>query len=103
ARAVQTGELRLLRTTDISGGTIAWKTVPGCSEPPPDIEKFRVKRGDIFVSRAGSVGTSILVDSDPPDAVFASYLIRLRPLPVVMPRYLRWFLQSSSFWRQVRD
>lgn len=91
--------LKLLRTTDITPGAIDWGQVPSCTVPPPDPEKYQLVSGDIVVSRAGSVGISIRVHNPPP-AVFASYLIRLRPI-VVDPAYLSWFLESPAYWRQI--
>src|SRR5215216_45236 len=69
--------LRLLRTSDISGGSIDWSTVPRCRDEPGDTAKYLLQPGDIVVSRAGSVGLSCLIGDCPP-AVFASYLIRFR-------------------------
>jgi type I restriction enzyme S subunit len=94
--------LKLLRTTDITSGQIDWSTVPFCTEPPPDVRKYLVHEGDILISRAGSVGVSHLVRFAEP-AVFASYLIRFRPGPDVLPKYLAYFLQSPSYWKQIAD
>ena len=57
-KAANRGDLRLLRTSDITSGSINWETVPYCSENPDDLEKYRLEDGDILVSRAGSVGVS---------------------------------------------
>jgi len=94
--------LKLLRTTDITSGQIDWSTVPFCTESPPDVQKYLVHEGDILISRAGSVGVSHLVASTQP-AVFASYLIRFKPGPDVLPKYLAYFLQSPSYWKQIAD
>ena len=90
-KAADTGDLRLLRTSDITSGRISWETVPYCSDNPADWEKYIVKDGDILVSRAGSVGVSYLV-TKPPKAVFASYLIRFKPKPnLSIDSFLRTF------------
>lgn len=59
--------------------------------------------GDIVFARTGgTVGKNFLI-KDPPRAVFASYLIRLRPAKdVIDPEYLYAFLQSDGYWRQLR-
>jgi len=93
--------VRLLRTTDITAGSIAWSTVPACTEQPADLEKYLLATNDIVVSRAGSVGASIRVVAPPP-AVFASYLIRLRAAGIESA-YLSWFLHSPLYWNQIRD
>ena len=94
--------IKLLRTTDISSGTINWKTVPYCKKAPDNIEKYLLKKGDIVVSRAGSVGTNIDI-SDCPKAIFASYLIRFRVVEPFLTRYISLFLKSSAYWSQIAD
>ncbi len=97
-KATAEGTLRLLRTTDITDGNVDWETVPFCTEEPPDKEKYLLKTGDIVISRAGSVGYSYLVKS-PQNAVFASYLIRFKPLSMIDENYLRFFLKSPDYWK----
>lgn len=96
------GEVRLLRTTDITSGQIDWSSVPFCTEAPPDLEKYLIRENDIVISRAGSVGVSYLITKVEP-AVFASYLIRFRPGPQVLPEYLAYFLKSPAYWKQIAD
>ena len=99
-RASNEGDLRLLRTSDITSGKINWETVPYCSENPDDMEKYILKDGDILVSRAGSIGVSHLV-TNPQEAVFASYLIRFKPL--IDAQFLAYFLQSPKYWVTIAD
>jgi type I restriction enzyme, S subunit len=98
--AVESGNYKLLRTTDITSGFIEWSNVPFCRDEPPELDKFFLGDGDIVVSRAGSVGASILVTS-PPQAVFASYLIRLRS--GIDQKFVAYFMKSPFFWQQVED
>ena len=99
-KASNSGDLRLLRTSDITSGRINWETVPYCSENPDDLERYIIKDGDILVSRAGSVGVSYLV-TKPQKAVFASYLIRFRPF--IDGQFLGYFLQSPDYWVTIAD
>ncbi len=92
----------LLRTTDITRGRITWDSVPRCVELPSDPSRYLLADNDIVVSRAGSVGVSALL-VEPPRAVFASYLMRLRPGPDVLPSFLALFLRSPQYWSQVSD
>ena len=98
------GEIKLLRTTDISNGILNWETVPFCNRNPDDILKYQIKQHDIFISRAGSVGISYMID-EPIDfkAVFASYLIRIRIVPPINYKYIGYFFQSEQYWNQVTD
>ncbi len=98
--ATSNGKVRLLRTTDITSGVIIWEKVPFCSDEPPDIHKYLLKDGDIVISRAGSVGYSILV-KNPLSSVFASYLIRFRPK--INEKYISYFLQSPDYWQSISE
>ena len=94
------GNLRLLRTTDITSGAVDWSTVPYCTDDPEDIEKYLVESGDILISRAGSVGVSFLI-SQPERAVFASYLIRFRPKKGIDTKYFYYYLKSPAYWEAI--
>ena len=94
------GKTHLLRTTDITSGSIDWNKVPYCKEEPPEQEKYLLKDGDIVISRAGSVGYSHLI-KNPKEAVFASYLIRFKPL--TDGQYLAYFLKSPSYWQSISE
>lgn len=92
------GDLRFLRTTDISSGRLNWETVPFCRDIPADVERYLIREGDILISRAGSVGKSFLIEKAE-RAVFASYLIRYRPK--IEPRYVHYWLRTNAYWAQI--
>lgn len=93
--------LKLLRTTDISGGQINWDTVPNCLINPPQEDKYLLANGDILVSRAGSIGLSCYIEN-PPKAVFASYLIRFRAKEeIIRSKLLYYFFQSPQYWTSI--
>lgn len=95
--AASTGDVKLLRTTDITKGAVLWGTVPFCKKEPKDIDRYALRAGDIVISRAGSIGASALI-GECPNAVFASYLIRFRSSSLIHARYLRCFLDSPNYW-----
>lgn len=99
-KAASTGNLHLLRTTDITSGQINWDTVPYCSENPEDPEKYLLESGDVVISRAGSVGFSYLLENPRP-AVFASYLIRFKPS--IDKKFFKYFLQSPYYWKEISE
>ncbi len=101
--ATKAGGIRYVRTTDISGGKIDWESVPYCAHTPDDLKKYRLRENDILVSRAGSVGVSYRVAEAPDDAVFASYLIRFKPLDSIEPKYIELFLKSDDYWRSISE
>ena len=92
--------VKFLRTTDITPGVVDWERVPYCVEAPPDLDKYLIREGDLLISRTGSIGVNYLV-SNPEPAVFASYLIRFRPKKSISTNYLRYFLQSPTYWRAI--
>jgi type I restriction enzyme, S subunit len=99
-KASNKGKVHLLRTTDITSGLINWATVPYCQNIPENLEKYLLKKGDIVISRAGSIGVSYLMENTP-KAVFASYLIRFNPL--INNKYLYLFLKSPFYWNEVYE
>lgn len=98
-----TGDVRYLRTTDLTSGKVNWETVPFCVDKPDDVKKYQLEDDDIVISRAGSVGFHSLIKNPPENAVFASYLIRFKPSERVHPRYLSHFLNSKDYWQQITD
>lgn len=95
---------RFLRITDIQDDRVDWDSVPYCKIEAPDLPKYRLTNGDIVFARTGATtGKSFLV-SDPPEAVFASYLIRLRLLDKkLLPEFVSLFFQSSGYWKSIRE
>jgi len=102
-KATKAGKLRIVRTSDISRGNVDWETLPFCGRIPEHLDKYKLGRDDILVSRAGSVGVSVRVDCMPCDAVYASYLIRFRPLDGVNPKYLEFYLKSQDYWNAISE
>jgi len=92
---------RFLRITDIQGGRVDWKQVPFCRCPDP--EKYLLKPGDLVFARTGATTGKSFVIQECPEAVFASYLIRLRVHNSVSVDYLYHYFQSPSYWIQIAD
>lgn len=101
AKAAKSGDIKFLRITDITDQGVNWSTVPFCSAPKKKIDICRLKSGDIVFARIGATTGKSYMISDPPDAVFASYLIRVRAGEELEPRFLIQFFQSCGYWQQV--
>jgi type I restriction enzyme, S subunit len=99
----QSGQVKLLRTTDISSGSIDWNTVPYCTNIPENLEDYKLYSGDIVISRAGSIGISHLLTTVPLEAVFASYLIRFQPSKNIDSQFMAYYLQTPSYWDAVHE
>ena len=89
---------KFLRITDIVSDSITWNSVPYCHISDNDFVKYKLEIGDIVVSRTGAnVGWAKQIKGFIPNAVFASFLIRLK----VKKPYLKWLIgylvESSDF------
>lgn len=92
---------KFLRITDIQGGKVNWDTVPYCECSDDNLKKYLLESGDIVFARTGATtGKSFLI-TNPPKAVFASYLIRLRLQKAVDTKYFSYFLNSPNYWSQI--
>ena len=98
----ESGKIKLLRTTDITSGSLNWGSVPFCRETPKEIEKYQLHKGDIVISRAGSVGFSYLIENIEP-AVFASYLIRFIPKSHIDSKFIAYYLKSPNYWNAISE
>ncbi len=93
---------KFLRITDIQDMKVNWANVPYCICPEEVFNKYALNTGDILFARTGATtGKSYLVEQCP-KAVFASYLIRLRPRKNVDPFFIHSFFNSFSYWGQIR-
>ncbi len=65
-------------------------------------EKYRLHHDDIVLARTGaSTGASAYV-KNPPYAVFASYLVRVRARPGFDGRFLAYYFKSERFRQHIR-
>jgi len=90
-----------LRITDIQEGKVNWEHVPYCRCPEPS--KYLLKPNDLVFARTGATTGKSFVIRDCPEAVFASYLIRLRVCDTVSVDYLYLYFQSPGYWEQIVD
>ena len=105
ASAKQTGGgPKFLRITDIVPDRINWSDVPYCDASEKDIQKYKLKNGDIVIARTGATtGYNKLIKDISFDAVFASYLIRYEiDERKAHPEYVGHVLQSVA-WRDYVD
>jgi len=71
---------KFLRITDITERGVNWDTVPYCRCPESIFQKYELQENDLLFARIGATTGKSYIVKNPPQAVFASYLIRLRPL-----------------------
>jgi type I restriction enzyme, S subunit len=93
---------KFLRITDIQEGGVDWDSVPWCKCDERTALDGRLKSGDIVFARTGATtGKSFLIGECPTNAVFASYLIRVRVGSLAEPRYVSHFFQTPNYWAQI--
>ncbi len=86
-----------LRITDIVPEQLDWSSVPFCEIDAKKAEKYRLRSGDIVIARTGATTGWAKYIQDPPEAVFASYLVRLRLKASVDARYIGFVVTSSGY------
>ncbi|MBI2947689.1 MAG: restriction endonuclease subunit S [Verrucomicrobia bacterium] len=93
---------KYVRITDIQDGEVNWDSVPHCECSGAEAASCKLQDGDILFARTGATtGKSYLI-SNPPTAVFASYLIRVQcNVERVLPEYLYAFFQSHIYWKAI--
>jgi type I restriction enzyme S subunit len=95
---------KFLRITDIQNSVVDWDKVPYCRIDENRKRRYLVREGDLVFARTGAtVGKSYLIRKHVPEAVFASYLIRIRSHRDISSEFLYSFFQSAFYWRQITE
>lgn len=89
---------KYLRGMDINKSSfIDWSQVPYCTISDEDRATYRLAKGDVVVIRMADPGKVGIVEQEV-DAVFASYLIRVRPKDDrLTPHFLFQLLDSAGY------
>jgi type I restriction enzyme S subunit len=101
AKAAPIGGYRFIRITDINAnGKLSGRDAKYV-EASDEATEYLVKQGDLLMARTGATyGKTMLVGEDL-DAVYASFLIRIRvDKSVLLPSFYWHFAQSGSYWDQ---
>ena len=97
------GNFKLLRITDIQNNKVDWNKVPFCDIDDSEYSKYALKDGDILIARTGgTVGKSYRVEFLSDKCVFASYLIRVIVSKEMNSKYLKYFMENSLYWNQLK-
>ena len=94
---------KFLRITDIQDDEVNWDKVPYCICSAENREKYSLKAGDIVITRIGATTGKAYMVEDSPDAVFASYLIRVRTKEDLLPDFLAQYFRTIGYWRQINQ
>lgn len=97
ATTVPTGS-KFLRITDIAQNHIDWKAVPYCPITEENHKKYVLSEGDVVVARTGAtVGVAKMLGKNIPDSVFASFLVRIKPINPIYKYYFGLSITSPEF------
>ena len=100
ASALQSGNNKFLRISDIHESKVEWDTVPYCN--CDDEATYLLKDEDILIARTGgTTGKSFKISNPPKRSIYAGYLIRIRAKAEVNPDYIYLFLHSFAYWSQI--
>ena len=93
---------KFLRITDIVPDLINWSSVPCCQIRPQDVHKYKLQEGDIVIARTGATTGYAKWIKNPPHAVFASYLVRIRVSKEYDNRYVGLVVESDEYKRFIQ-
>jgi type I restriction enzyme S subunit len=94
---VNNGGFPLIRATDISNGKLNFENVKSIStEQHKSLTKYRkAKRGDVLVSKSGSLGVCAKVDVDIEFSIYESIIV-LQPKSHLDSEFLLWLLRDEK-------
>jgi type I restriction enzyme S subunit len=88
---------KFLRVSDINKRNwIDWNDVPHCAINPDTQTSYALEVGDLVVARMADPGKSAIIEEEI-DAVFASYLVRLKTPSLGHSYYVHGFLKSDLY------
>ncbi len=102
-------QYKLITTTSINKETFKLdkEKIPFCDlttykdKQTKILSKYFVRKGDILISRSGTVGVAILIDKDYDNMLFGSYLIKIKLNPLIDPKFFWYYCQSPLYWQQI--
>jgi type I restriction enzyme S subunit len=93
---------RFLRITDIQNGGVDWNAVPFCACDQTALDEKRLNPGDIVVARIGATTGKAFLIKEPPEAIFASYLIRIRTRDTsLFAPFLYYYMHGEHYWQHI--
>lgn len=89
--------IRLIRTTDLAGGVLSPAEL-GIYVPEGAVDdESRLMPGDLLLSRSGTIGRAFLAPPATEGMAFAGFLVRFRPKPDTLGKYIYYCTQSNEF------
>lgn len=98
-----TSGTRLLRTSDIDASGALRADDDGIFIDTPPQPRHLLRKGDVLLSRSGTIGRSFLIPESADGYTFAGFLIRFRPKSTAEPRFMHYATQSQPFQDKVHS
>lgn len=100
---VEKGGVPLVRATDISRGSLSFSKAKFISEEQhKSLTKYRqAKRGDVLISKSGSLGVCATVDTDREFSIYESIIVLQPKAALLCSRYLLWLMRASETQRRL--
>lgn len=95
------GGVRLIRTSDIQADGLT-PDEDGIFITGPVEERFQLRRDDLVLSRAGTIGRAFLAPPEAEGMAFAGFLVRFRPRLGVVPRFVFYVTQGTEFQQAIQ-
>ena len=93
---------KFLRITDIVPDRIDWKSVPHCEISEKKLGKYLLHKNDIVIARTGATTGYAKQIRSSHQAVFASYLVRIRVNPKYDSQYVGFVVESDEYKRFIQ-
>ena len=100
---IEDGPYYLVTGTDFENGRIAWDRCYHISEQRfIEAPEIHIRKGDLLITKDGTVGKVALIDSLPHKASLNSHLLIVRPTSKLYDNvFLFWIFQSSIFFARL--
>lgn len=68
-----------------------------------EMSRFEVKPGDVLMSCSGTIGRTKVVPDSAPKGIINQALLKLRPREALSPQFLKIWMESDSFFTQIKE
>ncbi len=67
-----------------------------------EMKRFTTHPGDLIMSCSGTIGKVAIIPEDAPIGIINQALLKLTPKKKILPEYLKWYMQSISFEKDIQ-
>ncbi len=102
-KAKSNGDYRFVRITDTDKNGLLTQENKMYIDSFNDVGKYILADGDLLMARTGASAGNVLLFECDENAVFASYLIRMKFKKDILSKLYWYFSKSMLYWNQVRQ